>query len=89
MSKMIEINWQPDERTLRQFGAIALAGFGLLAILAWNELLVFSLGLGSAKPLVAGGFAALGLLSGLFSLIAPHDREAGKTRGVSPTFPMT
>ena len=72
MSKMVEINWQPDERTLRQFGGIALAGFGLLAFLAWNEMLVFSVGLGSAKPLVAGGFAALGLLSGLFSLIAPQ-----------------
>lgn len=72
MSKMIEINWQPDDRTLRQFGAIALAGFGLLAFLAWNEKLVFSVGLGSAKPFVAGGFAALGVLSGLFSLVAPQ-----------------
>lgn len=72
MSKMIEINWQPDDRTMRQFGAIALVGFGLLALLAWNEKLVFSVGLGTARPYVAGGFAALGALSGLFSLVAPQ-----------------
>jgi uncharacterized protein YjeT (DUF2065 family) len=71
MSKMIEIDWQPDERTLRQFGGIAFVGFLLIAMLAWNEWLVFSFGLGSSRPLVAGSFAALGVLSGLFSLVAP------------------
>jgi hypothetical protein len=72
MSKMIEINWQPDDRTMRQFGGIALLGFGLIAFLAWNEKLVFSGGLGAARPMVAGGFAALGALSALFSLVAPQ-----------------
>ena len=71
MSKMVEINWQPDERTLRQFGAIAFVGFLLIAALAWNERLVFSFGLGSARTLVAGTFAGLGVVSGLFSLVAP------------------
>ncbi len=71
MSKMVEINWQPDERTLRQFGWIALGGFLLVALLAWNEWLVFSFGLGSARATVAGAFAGLGVLSALFSLIAP------------------
>ena len=28
MSKMIEIDYNPDEKTLRQFGWIALVGFG-------------------------------------------------------------
>jgi hypothetical protein len=72
MSKMIEIDWQPDERTLRQFGGIAFVGFLLIAILAWKEWLVFSFGLGSARTLVAGAFAGLGVLSGLFSLVAPR-----------------
>jgi hypothetical protein len=69
---MVEINWQPDERTLRQFGWIALGGFSLVALLAWNEWLVFSMGLGSARATVAGAFAGLGVLSALFSLVAPN-----------------
>lgn len=72
VSKMIEIDWRPDERTLRQFGVIALFGFSILAALAWWELLVFSVGLGSARAFVAGGFAALAGLSGLFSAILPR-----------------
>ena len=71
MSKMVEINWQPDDRTLRQFGWIALVGFLLIALLAWNEWLVFSVGLGSARTTVAYAFAGLGMLSAVFSLVAP------------------
>ena len=72
MSKMIEINWRPDDRTLRRFGLIALVGFGFLAFIAWRELLVFSFGLGAARPIVAGTFAALAGISALFSLVAPR-----------------
>jgi hypothetical protein len=72
MSKMVEINWTPDDHTLRQFGWIALVGFLLIAGLAWNEWLVFSAGLGSARAIVAGAFAGLGLLSAVFSLVAPR-----------------
>jgi len=72
MSKMIEIDWHPDERTLRQFGWIAVVGFGVIAWLAWNERLIFAFGLGAARPFVAWSFAALAGLSGLFSLVAPR-----------------
>lgn len=72
MSKMIEIDWRPDDRTLRHFGLIALVGFGFLAALAWWELLIFSFGLGEARAPIAGTFATLGLLSALFSLVAPR-----------------
>ncbi|MAG29483.1 MAG: hypothetical protein CL908_01160 [Deltaproteobacteria bacterium] len=72
MSKMIEIEWRPNERTLKQFGFIALFGFSGLAAIAWFEVLIFSLGLGDARPIVAGGFAALAGISLLFSLIAPR-----------------
>lgn len=72
MSKMIEIDWRPDDRTLRQFGAIAVVGFSFFAALAWWELLVFSFGLGEARPIVAGVFLGLAGLSGLFSLVAPR-----------------
>ncbi|MBW2273419.1 MAG: hypothetical protein JRG96_09125 [Deltaproteobacteria bacterium] len=71
MSKLVEIDLRPDERTLRQFGFIAFFGFGFVAALAWFELLVFSFGLGEARPLVAGGFAGLGVLALLLSLVFP------------------
>jgi hypothetical protein len=71
MSKMIEIDWEPSERTLRQFGWIALVGFVAIAFLAWNEWLVFSFGLGAARTAVVAAFAGLGGLSALFSLVAP------------------
>jgi MFS family permease len=72
MSKMIEIDWRPDDRTLRQFGVIALFGFSFLAALAWWELFIFSFGLGEARPIVAGAFAALAGVSALFSLVFPR-----------------
>jgi MFS family permease len=72
MSKMIEIDWRPDDHTLRQFGVIALVGFTFLAALAWWELFVFSFGLGEARPIIAGTFAALAVVSALFSLVAPR-----------------
>ena len=65
----IELDLNPDRRKLRQFGWIALIGFGLLAALAWLEWAVFGFGLGAARGPVAGGFAALAgyaLLAGLF-----------------------
>ena len=72
MSQMIDLDLSPDVRKLRQFGWIALAGFGLLALLAWSEALVFAFGLGGARVAVAASLAALGLLSGLFSLAVPR-----------------
>ena len=71
MSKLVEIDLRPDAKTLRQFGFIAFFGFGLVAVLAWFEWLVFSFGLGSARPLVAGSFAGLAVLSALLSLVYP------------------
>jgi hypothetical protein len=51
---------------------IALFGFSFLAAIAWWELFIFAFGLGQARPIVAGGFAALAGLSALFSLVAPR-----------------
>ena len=68
MANMIELDLRPDERTLRQFGFIALGGFGFVAAIAWYEVLVFSFGLGAAREPVAYGVAALSLL---FSLVVP------------------
>jgi hypothetical protein len=71
MAKMIELDFNPDARTLRQFGFIALVGFGFVAAIAWFEVLIFSFGLGSGRPWVAGTFAGLALLSGLLSVVYP------------------
>jgi len=72
MSKLIEMNLRPDDATLRQFGFIALFGFGAIATLAWFEWLVFAGGLGAARVPVAAGFAGLAVLSLIFSLVYPR-----------------
>ena len=72
MANMIEINWRPDDRTLRQFGFIALGGFGFVAALAWFEVLIFAFGLGEARLPIAAGLAGLGVISGLLSLVHPR-----------------
>jgi saxitoxin biosynthesis operon SxtJ-like protein len=76
MAGMVELNFRPDERTLRQFGWIALAGFALLALCAWNEWLVFRHGLGDWRGTVTSVLAALGLVSALFSLVFPRANAA-------------
>lgn len=72
MAQMIEINLRPDDRTLRQFGWIALVGFGFLATIAFYEKLVFAFGLGASKPIVAGVFVGLAVWSAFFSLVWPR-----------------
>ena len=68
---LIDIDLNPDERTLRSFGWIALGGFGFLAAIAWLEWLVFSFGLGAARLPLTIGFAAVGAIAALLSLVAP------------------
>jgi hypothetical protein len=72
MAGMVELDLSPDAAKLRSFGFIAVAGFGLLAAAAWFEILLFRGGLGEARVPVALGLAAIGLLSGLCSLVAPR-----------------
>jgi len=72
MSKLVEIDFNPDTKTLRQFGVVAFVGFGALAALAYYEKLIFSFGLGEARMPVAMTFVALGTIAALFSLIAPR-----------------
>jgi hypothetical protein len=72
MSKLVEINFNPDTKTLRQFGVIAFVAFGVLAALAYYEKLIFSLGLGDSRMPLVLTFAALGSIAALFSLVAPR-----------------
>ena len=72
MSKLVEINFNPDTKTLRQFGVIAFVGFGILGALAYYEKLICSFGLGEARMPLVMTFAALGTIAALFSLVAPR-----------------
>jgi hypothetical protein len=72
MSKLVEINFNPDRKTLRQFGVIAFVGFAILAALAYYEKLIFSFGLGEARMPVVITLTALGTIALLFSLVAPN-----------------
>jgi len=68
----VELNLRPDDRTLRQFGWIALVGFGGLAGLAWQEWAVFAFGLGAWREGVAAAFAALAVWSAAAGLAFPR-----------------
>ena len=72
MAGMIDIDLRPDRRKLRQFGFIALCGFGLLALLAWKEWAIFSFGLGNWRIPLTQIFAGLAGVSLLFSLVFPR-----------------
>jgi hypothetical protein len=74
-SKLVHLNLSPDDRTLRQFGFIALGAFGLLAVCAFYEAWMFSFGLGERRELVAYALGGLGLLSGLLSLAWPKGNK--------------
>jgi len=72
MAGLIELDLDPDEKTLRQFGWIALVAFTGLSWAAHTERLIFSVGLGSARPVVVAVLLVLALASGAFSLIHPR-----------------
>jgi len=71
MAKLVELNLNPDRKTLRQFGVIAFIGFGLLGVLAYYEKLIFAFGLGKVRLTVVGVLVGLGTLALVFSLVAP------------------
>lgn len=72
MSRLVEIDFNPDTKTLRQFGIIAFVGFSVLAGLAYFEKLIFAFGLGDARLTVAVSLAALGLLALVLGLVFPR-----------------
>jgi hypothetical protein len=72
VSRLLELNLNPEPRVLRQFGFIALVGFGLLALAAHYEILPFSMGLGAARAPLVVGFTGIAVVSATFSLVAPR-----------------
>ena len=59
---MIEINWHPDERHLKQFATFSLPGLGLLGMVAWHL---------TDSAVVAGVFLAMGVLTCMLGVISP------------------
>jgi len=72
MTGMINLDLRPDTKTLRGFGFVALGGFGLLAMMASQEWLIFGFGLGAGRVPVAVGLGTIAALSGMFSLVHPR-----------------
>lgn len=72
MTKLLEINFNPDSKTLRQFGIVAFFGFGSLAALAYREQLLFSFGLGDARVPLTIAFGVLATVAAFFSAVFPQ-----------------
>lgn len=68
---MIEMNWKPDRRTLKQFGWISLVAFGLLGVMAWKHWLAFSRLPASATHATAYALWALAGVSAVLGVAAP------------------
>jgi hypothetical protein len=84
----IEINWKPDRRELRSFGLIALVAFGVLGGFVWWRGGLFGFDFGAAKTAVIGVMWALGLASGLLSLVAPAANKPLYIALVVATYPI-
>jgi hypothetical protein len=68
---VLQINWSPDRRILRQFGWIAfVVGIGGGALI-WRGWWLAWLVEGNARALLATVFAIVGLFSGAASLVWP------------------
>jgi len=70
MARLLELNTNPDERTLRRFGALALLVFGTLAVCAWRESWPFS-GLGAARVPLATALGDIAAVTGLLAVVKP------------------
>lgn len=59
---MIEINWHPDEKHLKQFAAFSLPGFALFGMVAWHM---------TGSAIVAVLFLAMGVLTYVLGATSP------------------
>jgi hypothetical protein len=70
---LVQLNWRPVPRTLRQFGGIALLAFGLLGVVAWWRGTLLGLPLApTTAEAVGSALLILGGASGLLAAIAPR-----------------
>jgi hypothetical protein len=70
--KMIEIDFNPGARALRQFGLIALVAFPTLGLLCYRWGGLFGLDFGGAALSVSLVLVGLGVVSGVLSWLAPR-----------------
>jgi hypothetical protein len=70
-SRLVEVDFSPDEATLKRFGFVALAAFGLLAACSFYEVWMFSFGLGRARTTVTCVLAGLGVVTAVLSIVRP------------------
>jgi hypothetical protein len=69
---LVQLDFRPDSKQLRQFGFIALAAFGFLGgLILWKGGL-FGFPFGSAARPIAVGLWGLGALSAFLSLVWPQ-----------------
>jgi hypothetical protein len=73
---MLELNWDPDQRTLRSFGFVALFAFGGLGTCALLDVGMFGMGLGSAREPIAYGLFGLSGLALASSVAHPSANRA-------------
>ena len=73
---MLELNLNPDERTLRRFGLIALCVFTALGLCAWRQAWPLAFDLGRARAVVAIALWLVAASAGLFAWIAPRANRA-------------
>jgi hypothetical protein len=76
MAAMLELNLDPDERTLRRFGLLALCVFGALGACAWRGMPPLALDPGPLRSALACGLWALAGSAGLLALLWPRGNRA-------------
>lgn len=85
---MLELNLQPDPKQLRQFGFIALGAFAALGVVVLWRGGLFGLDFSGAARPFAYILWGLGLISALFSLVAPKANRALYVALVVVTYPI-
>ena len=76
---MIEINWHPGERQLKQFALFSLPGFGLFGAVAWHM---------TGSAVIAVFFLATGVCTCVLGIKSPHRVRPIYLALTAATFPI-
>lgn len=69
---LIQLDFRPEARQLRQFGFIAFVVLGVLAVVAYLRGTLFGFEVGDAARVLSAALGAVGAVSALFSLVWPQ-----------------
>ena len=64
---MVDIDWNPDQKKLKQFGWISLVGFGVIGLVAGWKFGLFA----QQKMTVPGVLWGIGILSAILAMVKP------------------